>query len=75
MFCHGCDGDHEVIGRPRHDGGEARIHRSIATNSSAEGDGPSDLIVLRQDGLVLSVLSLFGLRWGRGKSCKVSVNF
>jgi hypothetical protein len=35
VFCHGFDGDHEVIGGPCHDRGEGFIHRSIVTNGSA----------------------------------------
>jgi hypothetical protein len=47
VFCHGFNGDHEVVGGPHHDRGEVFVHRSVATNGSAQGDGPFDLIDLR----------------------------
>jgi hypothetical protein len=73
VFCHGFDGDHEVVSRPRHDGGEGFVHHSVATNGPAEGDCPIDLFNGRKGGV--DVLSPFRLWWGRGEACEVSVDF
>jgi hypothetical protein len=74
VFCHGFDGDHEVVGGPCHDGGERFVHRSITMNGLAEGDGPIDLFDGRDGSFEFDVLNLFRFWQGRGEACEVSVD-
>jgi hypothetical protein len=55
----GSDRYHEVIGRPAHDRGKLRIHRSIVANGSTQSDGPIDLFIRREDGLEFCVVNCF----------------
>jgi hypothetical protein len=74
VLSHGGYGDHEVVSRPGHDGGEVDVHCSVVTDGLAEDNGSPDLVYLRRSRLVLDVLSDLRLWWGRGEACKVSVN-
>jgi hypothetical protein len=50
------------------------IHRLVATDGAAKGDGSVELISLRHSGLVVDVLSGLRLWWGRGEACEISFN-
>jgi hypothetical protein len=74
MLGHGVDGDHYVNGGPGHDGGVVHIHRLVATDGTAKGDGPIYLVLLRHGRFVLDMLNVLRLWWGRGEACEISFN-
>jgi hypothetical protein len=75
MLGHGLDGDHGVVGTPRHNRGKGVVHHSIVTDGPTEGDGPIDLFSGRDDGFELFMLNRFRFWQRRWETCEVSVNF